>query len=281
MTNKAYIAPPILSYDKVFVNYSTKQNLPVIHTTYNVLPDSQNIIKNVENPISAYHGWLDKYSDHDALYDAFIETRNLLMNGKKVNVSAEASIEKNLTVKKKQNINKIKSRIAKKEKIKENSTYKSENLVSIQIEPNISHTPSAKDCEPSDKKFVIDETLSAADVPQDMISNLFTQLLVLDWCEKDDGVRNKNTLFRISKENIAKCFPIMIRLANDLYLAISEKTGALAGFTVEERYNFLFHIIAKGEMMYWQTINDPEFCLYILDQYQPLFTYMRKELNSQ
>lgn len=283
METKAYLAPPIFSSSKIFLSYTSKQYIPVDDITYNALPDRQDCSKDVKNPLSAYHGWLNKYTDHDALYDAFLETRNALMKGKKVDVSAAALVEKDL-VKKKPNIKQPKSRIAKK--VKDLPNPEIEPLVTVQVKQDTTSVPSAKDCEPEtidvseDKKFVIDETLSAADLPQDEISNVFTQLMVLDWCEKDEGIRNRNTLFRMTKENIAKCFPIMIRLANDLYVAISATTGALAGFTVEERYNFLFHVIAKGEMMYYQTVDDPEFCLYMLEQYQPLYTYMRKEMKA-
>lgn len=287
---KAHMAPPIFSKEKIFLSYQSNDYVAVHELSFDHIPVSQIVTKNVENPKTAYHGWLDRYRDHDVLYDAFMEARNSLMNGKRIDVSIAAAEESQLSIKKKPKVTKAKSRIATK--VKETPTPDFEPVVTLQLQQKNtdlidSTDPSAKDCEPDinsaleeKKQFVIDETLSAADLSQDVISNVFISLAVLDWCEKDDGVRNRNTLFRMTRENIATCFPIMVRLANDLYVAISATTGALAGFTIEERYNFLFHIIAKGEMMYYQTIDDPEFCLYLLEQYQPLYTYMRKELKT-
>lgn len=108
---------------------------------------------------------------------------------------------------------------------------------------------------------------------------VFDAMTSLAWRDKDEGLMNASTLNRVSTVSLASAYPTMIKLADELFLAIHEKTGALDDANTEDKYNFLFHVIAKGEAMYFQTIADPEFCLYLLEQYQPLYTYMKKKLK--
>lgn len=108
---------------------------------------------------------------------------------------------------------------------------------------------------------------------------VFDAMTSLGWRDKDEGLMNITSLNRISSSNVIGIFTTMKKLADELFLAIHEKTGALDDAEPEDKYNFLFHVIAKGEAMYFQTIADPEFCLYMLDQYQPLYTYMKKKLK--
>ena len=64
-----------------------------------------------------------------------------------------------------------------------------------------------------------------------------------------------------------------------VYNSIKKITGAVDAMNDEQKYNFLFHVIAKGRDMYYQSLVDPDFSLYMLDQYQPLYTFLLKELR--
>ena len=75
-------------------------------------------------------------------------------------------------------------------------------------------------------------------------------------------------------------FETMKILADELMSAIENKTGALSSMSQSDKYDFLFHIIAKGRDLYFQTSVDPVFCLYLLDNYQPLYSYMKNKLRA-
>lgn len=108
---------------------------------------------------------------------------------------------------------------------------------------------------------------------------VFNAMLSLNWRDKDEAILTSQALNRVANDVLASAFPTMIGLADNLFLAIRDHTGALDDMETDERYNFLFHVIAKGNAMYYQTIADPDFCMYLLDQYQPLYTFMKKKLK--
>ena len=108
---------------------------------------------------------------------------------------------------------------------------------------------------------------------------VFNAMLSLNWRDKDEAILTSHALNRVANDVLASAFPTMIGLADNLFLAIRDHTGALDDMETDERYNFLFHVIAKGNAMYYQTIADPDFCMYLLDQYQPLYTFMKKKLK--
>lgn len=108
---------------------------------------------------------------------------------------------------------------------------------------------------------------------------VFDSMISLGWRDKDEGLMNISALNRIPSDRLLTIFPTMVKMSDDLFIDIHDKTGALDDAEPEDKYNFLFHVIAKGEAMYCQTIVDPDFCLYLLDQYQPLYTYMKKKLK--
>ena len=120
--------------------------------------------------------------------------------------------------------------------------------------------------------------MSAADIQKENES-VFNAMLSLNWRDKDEALMSSSSLNRITLDIWTDIYQPMKRLSDELFNAISSKTGALDDMNQDEKYNFLFHIIAKGEAMYYQTIADPEFCLYLLDQYQPLYTMVKKMLR--
>ncbi len=109
--------------------------------------------------------------------------------------------------------------------------------------------------------------------------NVFDHLSILQWRDKDEFKMAPNALSRIPLQTLNEMYPIMQQLAIQLRTAISGKTGAIEAMEEEDRNNFLFHTIAKGREIYYQSLCDPDFCLYLLDNWQPLYSFMRKKLN--
>lgn len=102
--------------------------------------------------------------------------------------------------------------------------------------------------------------------------NVFAAMTSINWRDKDEAKMSSSTLGKVQARTWVQIFPRMKKMADELFFAIHEKTGALDDAPENQRYDFLFHVIAKGESMYYQSIADPEFCIYLLDNYQPLYT---------
>ena len=106
------------------------------------------------------------------------------------------------------------------------------------------------------------------------INNCFAWLQRIGWKDKDESTMRNNRVVSHGYD-IKNIYNTMFYLSNDLYNSISKITGAIDAMNDESKYNFLFHVISKGRDMYYQSLVDPEFALYMLDQYQPLYTYMK------
>jgi hypothetical protein len=120
-------------------------------------------------------------------------------------------------------------------------------------------------------------TIATSNNIANLQDNVFMTLISLQWRDKDEEIMKPTRLNNIAVSDWIKIFPTMKQLADDLRRCVSDMTGALESMTEEERYNFLFHVIAKGETMYYQSIADPDFCLYLLDQYQNLYSMIVKK----
>lgn len=106
---------------------------------------------------------------------------------------------------------------------------------------------------------------------------VFALLEKLQWRDKDEYIMKPETLLnKINANKIISMYPIMKDLASDLNTALQNTKLLPPNITEDELNNFLFHVIAKGKDMYYNTIADPEFCLYMLEQHQPLYTWMKK-----
>jgi len=106
-------------------------------------------------------------------------------------------------------------------------------------------------------------------------------LTSINWLDKDEQIMNPLRLSGLSKPKLIKLFTWMQLMAIPLRGCINEVSGVLDALDTkhgssEESDNFLFHIIAKGRDMYNFTLVDPTICTYLLDQYQPLYTYMKE-----
>ncbi len=122
----------------------------------------------------------------------------------------------------------------------------------------------------------IDLARPAGNVSED---NIFEHLQLLQWRDKDEFKMAPNNLSRIPLQTLNEMYPIMQQLAVNLRTAIADKTGAVEAMEDADRNNFLFHVMAKGKDIYYQSLCDPDFCLYLLDNWQPLYTFMCKKLN--
>ena len=112
-----------------------------------------------------------------------------------------------------------------------------------------------------------------------MVENtLFEKLQILRWADKDEVRMTKTSLNKFSEEIISGMYHLMTSMAERLREAIGLKTGVLENMNESGRNNFLFHAIAKGRDFYYQSLADPEFCLYLVDNWQPLHTYMSEKL---
>jgi hypothetical protein len=109
--------------------------------------------------------------------------------------------------------------------------------------------------------------------------NVFDHLQLLQWRDKDEFKMAVSQLNKIPIQTLNEMYPIMQNLAINLRTALAAQTGAIEAMSDEDRNNFLFHVMAKGKELYYQSLCDADFCLYMLDTWQPLYSFMRKKLR--
>lgn len=105
---------------------------------------------------------------------------------------------------------------------------------------------------------------------------LWPLLQKLAWPNSDERTATKHMLRKFDINELKFMFAKMKELAIPLAESINEHTGTLRAMNEEQRNNFLFHIIAAGEQMYSQSLVEPDFCMYLCDVYQPLYTMLRE-----
>jgi hypothetical protein len=273
------MAYPIFRDGVVFAGYSDYYNI-VLPSNYsrNALPTSYDMpAKDEQNPRTTYHNWLESGGGK---VDA-TELRRRLVQIQLTGVDPDANLPKPTT------LNKLSKPMPKKRGA---ATDKDDddNFVAVPIKPDIKvptyvvDQVEAFDESTVKKKASPSASISANQPPantQQANEQVFDAMTSLAWRDKDEFIMASSALNRVSLTTWQTIYPSMIRLADELFLAIHEKTGALDDAIPDDKYNFLFHIIAKGEAMYYQSIADPDFCLYLLDQYQPLYTMLKKKLH--
>jgi hypothetical protein len=109
--------------------------------------------------------------------------------------------------------------------------------------------------------------------------NIFDHLKLLQWRDKDEIKMSIQQLNKIPIQTLNEMFPIMQTLATNLRNALASQTGAIEAMEEDDRNNFLFHVIAKGKDIYYQSLCEADFCLYMLDTWQPLYTFICKKLK--
>jgi len=141
--------------------------------------------------------------------------------------------------------------------------------------------PSTAEVRPPVEEFESDEEETATKVEEAVMTEaeVFTQLQNLRWADKDEREMRITNLNPIAIHKLVSMFPIMETLANNLRISLAEKTGVIENMSDNDRNNFLFHVIAKGKNMYYQSMVDADFCLYLVDNWQPLYTFMSKKIR--
>jgi hypothetical protein len=124
---------------------------------------------------------------------------------------------------------------------------------------------------------------SPASITQHDIDDTFAILSKINWRDNDEQkiADAKRSLDFLTDNEIENAFFVMEnKLAVDLHSAISDKSGILQALPNDTVNNFLFHLIAKGYNNYIQYIADPDFCLYLIDLYHPLYTCMTERISK-
>ena len=106
-------------------------------------------------------------------------------------------------------------------------------------------------------------------------SIIFNKLTELNWRDKSEGFRSIQSIKKYDVNFYKSIFKQLIKLADDLYKVIYPKNIGLEGKNNKTKYNFLFHVLTKGEEFYLACLTDPDFCIYLYpDEYQDLYEYI-------
>ena len=97
----------------------------------------------------------------------------------------------------------------------------------------------------------------------------------LHWADLDEKKMTPRIINITPLNNLIQYFNTMMIIANDIEQII-RLTYDMDDTT---KYNFLFHVISKGELFVRAVETDYMFCVYLLEQYQPLYTYMMDVLR--
>ena len=165
-------------------------------------------------------------------------------------------------------------------------TIPTENiLVSIpEPEPEPKPKQEKKPLRPTATKIISDDIIDESielNKPTGSVNedNIFDHLALLQWRDKDELKMSISQLNKIPINILNEMFPIMQTLAANFQTALANQTGAIESMEPDDRNNFLFHVIAKGREIYYQSLCDADFCLYMIDNWQPLYTFMCKKLK--
>lgn len=114
-----------------------------------------------------------------------------------------------------------------------------------------------------------------SDITEANTDALFAWIDKLRWCDRDERIMNINVKPTITKVNLIRHYSTMKNLAEQLKTTIDSKTGVFSDMDDKTAYNFLFHIIGKGQNFYHAAILEPSMVLYLLPNgYQNLYDFM-------
>ena len=108
---------------------------------------------------------------------------------------------------------------------------------------------------------------------------IFTFLSKIQWCDIDDGIATQYAFRLLDNRSLNLLYNAMIPVANDLKRCINNQNGMLSEVGDEMSFNITFHILSKGYAFYNCVISDAGFATYLIHQYQPLYSAMRKKLK--
>ena len=111
-------------------------------------------------------------------------------------------------------------------------------------------------------------------------TNLWNLVDALEWVDKDEIVRNPRYVYnRITiKKSRQTLFNGMLRLSealSNVFLNVS----AYEELNIEDRNNFLFHVIGKGKDFYKSSMEFPEISLYLFEgKVQNLYSFIKQSI---
>lgn len=109
---------------------------------------------------------------------------------------------------------------------------------------------------------------------------IFRHLVSLEWKDKDVKIMTKADIKKLEIRIFINIFVSMRRMAEKLLEAIYKKTDVLNKLSPLDRFNFAYHVLAKGKDVYVKSLADPDVCLYMMDKFQPLFEWMKEATKT-
>jgi hypothetical protein len=235
-----FIAQSILG--EIAVNYDKTQDIPYNLPFSGVRPLFQhNKIKNVCQPLTQYHNWLLETGGVECDRNKIIDNLRL---GKKIKKIIKTPEHTN-------------------------------SILDVNNNGNIGDGNNGNISDDGVIESKNDIVLSETD-----IKKLFTLLESINWCDKDERIMTMRNIKNLTTANFEWLIPTMINLADKLYCVVQRATGSVDYLDSDEKYNFLFHVMGKGEQFYNNSIIDPSFCTYLLpDEYQPLWSFIKQKFK--
>lgn len=244
-------------------------NFPFVEYLNEVPHFLQNVpVRNLNNPQTEYHTWLDKTDGKELDRAKIIKYQQ---SNKKIKTKTNWPI-----------IGQKTSSVEKKKNMITFMPFRSTDVPLL--------LPNDESDESDSSTIAIPDLLNEKKTPAINILpvctsetasfEMFQWLANLHWADRDEMTMPDNILRVYDVFKVSSYMMNMIILAKNFLKLIEAKTGALASLSHEQKYNFAFHVIAKGDNFYYNSLIDPDFCLYLLpDQYQPLYSFMKKKIS--
>jgi len=258
-----FLARPI--FGDLCINYNSRYDLPWSLNVDNRPSRQTDKIKDVDNPKSQYHAWLEESDAQEYPREQIISK---LLEGNE----DFSHLKQFRETFKKSRRNKKKTPKPLEQVGYDDSTDDSDLADNYEVK-----SISSRSSEDSLNQIPEYRPPDILTYPQ-KVDKLFALLAGLRWCDRDEHIMQPRQLNRIDCSELRWLMPVMMKISDELFTAIHSTTGALDDMEVEQKYNFLFHIIAKGQQYYFSCITDPEFCTFLLpNNFQPLCTYIMKK----
>ena len=160
-----------------------------------------------------------------------------------------------------------------------NTSYYNINDIRNNLIPNISKINEIKhDNNKIEEKKT--EGKNNNDLSETESKNMFEILAKINWKDKDEQVIYDRCFDHLKLSDLLFIKNNMQIIANKLY-DILDKFSSFNSRPTGQKKDILFHIIAKMRELYVCVIDDPEFGLYTIDQYQPFYTYLERSIAGK
>jgi len=213
--------------------------------------------RDVNHPISAYHEWLKK-GHPELTVEQILQLENK---------SSSANVN--------QTDNQQNTSSSAYNASGDNDNASNDGDISLSNDEDISSSD-----DDSDRK-----TLSNGDnsnIPALPISECYRFFTDMQWCETDVHIITYADIKKHSREHYQRMLPNLFKYADELYATFQANNATfLNDVPIIDRYNFLFHIIAKGQTFYEQCKTNTDFCsfIYFDNLYQTLCSKLLQYFN--